>query len=60
MKEPEFLAEIHKNQIKAYEERVETGVTLKEYMLAIEQETEEKRRSWGIKKIPKKSLSISH
>jgi hypothetical protein len=50
MKEPEFLREIHENQIKAHEERVKSGITLMEFMLSIEKESEEKIQTWGIKK----------
>ena len=50
MREPEFLREIHENQIKAHEERVKSGITLREFMLSIEKESEEKIQTWGIKK----------
>ena len=50
MKEPEFLREIHENQIKAHEERVKSGITLMEFMLSIEKESAEKIQNLGIKK----------
>lgn len=50
MKEPEFLREIHENQIKAHKKRVKSGITLMEFMLSIEKESEEKIQTWGIKK----------
>ncbi len=50
MREPEFLREIHENQIRAHEERVKSRITLKEFMLSIEKESAEKIQTWGIKK----------
>lgn len=51
MREPEFLREIHENQIKAHEERVKSRITLREFMLSIEKESAEKIQTWGIKKL---------
>lgn len=59
IKETEFLKEIHENQIKAYEERVKSGLTLKEYLMKIEKETENVRKLWGVKKYKPTSNLVS-
>ena len=58
MREPEFLREIHENQIKAQEERVKSRITLKEFMLSIEKESAEKIQTWGIKKFQQKNKDL--
>ncbi|MFV1975652.1 MAG: hypothetical protein ACC651_07865 [Candidatus Scalindua sp.] len=58
MREPIFLKEIHENQLKAHEKRVNKGMRLNDYMKLIEKNREYAIKHFGLK-ISKHAIKAS-